>query len=113
MLPSMYDHSMGQPVTVIQKSATKPGVLRFEINRSITGMDHERYSDGVEILGDRPPDQLAKSLFSLGGIERVHINSNVITLDLGKGGVNPSEIINTITKMFTFYLPGVEVPSFK
>ncbi len=76
-------------------------------------MDHERYSDGVEILGDRPPDQLAKSLFSLGGIERVHINSNVITLDLGKGGVNPSEIINTITKMFTFYLPGVEVPSFE
>ena len=76
-------------------------------------MDHERYSDGVEILGDRPPDQLAKSLFSLGGIERVHINSNVITLDLGKGGVNASEIINTITKMFTFYLPGVEVPSFE
>ena len=76
-------------------------------------MDHERYSDGVEILGDRPPDQLAKSLFSLGGIERVHINSNVINLDLGKGGVNPSEIINTITKMFTFYLPGVEVPSFE
>ncbi|MEG3585660.1 MAG: hypothetical protein VX353_00030 [Actinomycetota bacterium] len=104
---------MGQPVTVIQKSATKPGVLRFEINRSITGMDHERYSHGDEILGNRPPDQLARSLFDLGGIERVHINSNVITLDLGKGGVNPVEIINIITKMFTYYLPGVEVPSFE
>ena len=104
---------MGQPVTVIQKSATKPGVLRFEINRSITGMDHERYSHDDEIHGNRPPDQLAISLFGLGGIDRIHINSNVVTLDLGKGGVNPVEIINTITKMFTFYLPGVEVPSFE
>ena len=104
---------MGQPVTVIQKSATKPGVLRFEINRSITGMDHERYSRDQVIHGNRPPDQLAKSLFGLGGIERIHINSNIVTLDLGKGGVNPVEIINTITKMFTFYLPGVEVPSFE
>ena len=105
--------SMGQPVTVIQKSASKPGVLRFEINRSITGMDHERYTFGEEIFGDRPPDQLAKSLFDLGGVEKVHINSNVITLDLGKGGVNPAEIIRTITQMFTYYLPGVEVPSFE
>ncbi len=104
---------MGQPGTVIQKSATKSGVLRFEINRSITGMDHERYSYGDDILGNRPPDQIAKSIFDLGGVERVHINSNVITLDLGKGGVDPVEIINSITQMFTFYLPGVEVPSFE
>ena len=43
---------MGQPVTVIQKSSSKPGVQRYEINRSITGMDHERYEASDEILGE-------------------------------------------------------------
>lgn len=104
---------MGQPVTVIQKSVTKPGVLRFEINRSITGMDHERYSQEQEILGRRPPDELARALFGLGGIERIHINSNVITIDQAKGQITPAQIVKTITEMFTYYLPGVEVPSFE
>tara|TARA_B100000519_G_C14155852_1_gene396845 strand:- start:358 stop:735 length:378 start_codon:yes stop_codon:yes gene_type:complete len=108
-----YHHNMGQPVTVIQKSVTKPGVLRFEINRSITGMDHERYSQDEEILGSRPPDVLAKTLFDLGGIDKIHMNSNVITIDQAKGQINPALIIKTITEMFTFYLPGVEVPSFE
>ena len=108
-----YDHNMGQPVTVIQKSVSKPGVLRFEINRSITGMDHERYSIEQEILGERPPDQLAKALFNLGGIEKIHMNSNVITIDQAKGQINPADIAKTITEMFTYYLPGVEVPSFE
>ena len=108
-----YDHIMGQPVTVIQKSVTKPGVLRFEINRSITGMDHERYSLDQEILGTRPPDELAKAIFNLGGIEKIHMNSNVITIDQAKGQINPADIVKTITEMFTYYLPGVEVPSFE
>lgn len=108
-----YDQNMGQPVTVIQKSVTKPGVLRFEINRSITGMDHERYSIEREILGTRPPDELAKALFNLGGIEKIHMNSNVITIDQAKGQINPADIAKTITEMFTYYLPGVEVPSFE
>ena len=108
-----YDQNMGQPVTVIQKSVTKPGVLRFEINRSITGMDHERYSIENEVLGTRPPDELAKALFNLGGIEKIHMNSNVITIDQAKGQINPAEIAKTITEMFTYYLPGVEVPSFE
>ena len=87
-----YDHNMGQPVTVIQKSVSKPGVLRFEINRSITGMDHERYSIEQEILGKRPPDELAKALFNLGGIEKIHMNSNVITIDQAKGQISPADI---------------------
>jgi hypothetical protein len=108
-----YDHNMGQPVTVIQKSVSKPSVLRFEINRSITGMDHERYSIEQEILGKRPPDELAKALFNLGGIEKIHMNSNVITIDQAKGQISPADIAKTITEMFTYYLPGVEVPSFE
>jgi len=104
---------MGQPVTVIQKTSSKPGVQRFEINRSITGMDHERFDSSEEILGDRPPDQLARSIFALGGVDKITMNSNVITLDLGKGGVDSNKIMALIVDLFTYYLPGVEVPSFE
>ena len=104
---------MGQPVTVIQKSSSKPGVQRYEINRSITGMDHERYESSNEILGERPPDKLAKAIFELGGVDKITMNSNVITLDSGKGGVDPNQVMAIIVDMFTYYLPGVEVPSFE
>jgi hypothetical protein len=76
-------------------------------------MDHERYSQDQEILGTRPPDELAKALFNLGGIEKIHMNSNVITIDQSKGQISPAQIVKTITEMFTYYLPGVKVPSFE
>lgn len=102
---------MGQPVTVVQKSSSKPGVVRFEINRSITGMGHERYTSDVEVSGERPPDVLARTLFEVGGVDGVHINSNVITVDLGKG-TDASALKGVIEDMFIFYGPGVEVPAF-
>lgn len=102
---------MGQPVTVKQKPSAKPGVMRYEINRSITGMGHERYRVGDEISGDRPPDILARRLFEHGGIDGIHINSNVITLDLGKGA-DVDGIAEVIADLFTYYRPGVEVPAF-
>lgn len=102
---------MGQPVTVKQKPSAKPGVMRYEINRSITGMGHERYLAGDEISGDRPPDILARRLFEHGGIDGIHINSNVITLDLGKGA-DVEGIADVIAELFIYYRPGVEVPAF-
>lgn len=102
---------MGQPVTVVQKPSSKPGVVRFEINRSITGMGHERYEADQEITGDRPPDVLARRLFAHGGIDRIHMNSNVITIDLGKGG-DVDGLRDVIEDLFIYYRPGVEVPSF-
>ncbi|MEC7923936.1 MAG: hypothetical protein VYB80_01850 [Actinomycetota bacterium] len=104
---------MGQPVTVVQKSSSNPGVQRYEINRSITGMDHERFEVSEEIYGERPPDKLARAIFELGGVDKITMNSNVITVDLGKGGVDPNQVIAIIVDMFTYYLPGVEVPSFE
>lgn len=102
---------MGQPVTVVQKASSKPGVVRFEINRSITGMGHERYRADDEVSGDRPPDRLARALFETGAVDGVHINSNVITVDLGKGS-DPGELRELIENMFIYYGPDVEVPSF-
>ena len=76
---------MGQPVTVVEKPSSNPGLVRFEINRSITGMGHERYSSAADAMTDRPPDELARRLFERGGIDSLHINSNVITVELGRG----------------------------
>ncbi len=103
---------MGQPVTVVHKPSTKPGVERFEINRSITGMDHERYVAGQEVDGDRPVDQIARTLLEHGGVDGLSINSNVITVDVAKGGLDIEATKALIADMFTYYRPGVEVPVF-
>lgn len=109
---SKYDPgAMGQPVTVIEKPSSRRGVIRFEINRSITGTGHERYSPDRLVEGDRPPDELARRLFERGGIDSLHMNSNVITVDLAKGSSSHG-IRELIQDLFTYYRPGVEVPSF-
>lgn len=100
---------MGQRVTVIEKPSSRPGVVRFEINRILTGMGHERYRAGQLVEGDRPPDVLARRLFDRGGIDAVHINSNVITVDLDKGA-DTAGIVEIIGDLYTYYVPGVEVP---
>ncbi len=100
---------MGQPITVVEKPSSNPGVVRFEINRSITGMGHERYRSADDAVTDRPPDELARRLFARGGIDAVHVNSNVITVDLQKGA-RTDGIRELIEELFIYYRPGVEVP---
>ncbi len=102
---------MGQPVTVVKKPSSNPGLVRFEINRSITGMGHERYvaAPGPEL--DRPCDELARRLFDHEGVQGVHMNSNVITVSMSFGA-DELAMVETIEGLFTYYRPGVEVPSF-
>lgn len=100
---------MGQPVTVVQKSTSRPDVIRFEINRSITGMDPHRYTAGEEIQGDSPPDRVAKRLFAHPGVDGVHVYSNVITVDLGDGVVPAEQLRADIETLFIYYGEGVEV----
>jgi hypothetical protein len=101
---------MGQAITVVQKPSPEPCVVRFETNRSLTGMGHERYRRGEPIVGVRPVDELARRLFARGGIDGVHVYSNVITVDLSKGssGAGIAEIIHDL---FTYYRPGVTPPT--
>lgn len=103
---------MGQPVTVVQKPSSNAGVVRFEINRSITGMGHERYIEAPGAERDRPVDELARRLFEHEGVEAVHVNSNVITVNMSFGA-DSSALSDTIESLFTYYRPGVEVPSFE
>jgi len=75
---------MGQPITVVEKPSSRTGVVRYETNRALTGMGHERYRAGDEILGTAPADELARRLFDRGGITGVHVNGNVVTVELAE-----------------------------
>ncbi len=101
--------AMGQPITVIEKPSSRPGVVRFEINRSLTGMGHERYSAGDVIDGERPVDELARRLFARGGIDRIHVNSSVITIDCSKG-FDAGAIADVIRSLFLYYGDGAAAP---
>lgn len=101
---------MGQPIVVVEKpSIANPGMVRFETNRAITGMGHERYVAGAEVRGDRPPDELARRLLAHGGIESVHINGSVVTVDLTKGH-DAGGLREIIEGLYIHYPPTAEDP---
>jgi hypothetical protein len=99
---------MGQPVTVIEKPSSRPGVVRYDTNRVLSGMGHEYFRSLDDVQGDTPSDLLARRLFERGGIEAVHVNSNVITVHLADGSP-PTGIKDIIEDLYTYYRPGVEV----
>ena len=75
-------------------------------------MGHERYAAAPGPELDRPCDELARRLFGHDGVESVHINSNVITINMGFGA-DDTAMQETIEQLFIYYRPGVEVPSFE
>ena len=93
---------MGQSVTVVRKKSSNPEVVRFEINRSLTGMGHERYRSLADVQQNRPVDVLARRLLEQGGIDGVHVNSSVITVDLA-GGYTGEGLEDIIRDLFRFY----------
>jgi hypothetical protein len=97
---------MGQPVTVIEKPSSIPGVVRFETNRPLTGMGHEIYRSADDVLADRPADLVARTLFEVDGVESVHVNGNVITVSI-KG--TPVGLKGRLEELFIYYREGVEV----
>ncbi len=101
---------MGQPIAVVRKPSPEPDVARFETNRTLTGMGHERYVAGVAVSGDRPPDELARRLFERGGVRSVHIYSNLVTLQL-EPGAKVDGVEDIIRDLYIHYRPGV-TPSY-
>jgi hypothetical protein len=98
---------MGQPITVTVRPGVRNDVRHFELNRSLTGMQTDRYKAGQEISGTKPPDELARRLFDL-GVSAVTIYSSVVTV------VAPAEqwsslqarVEDTIVNLFIFYRDG-------
>jgi hypothetical protein len=76
---------MGQPITVVEKPSSNPAVMRFETNRPLSGMGHERYVAPPDPLLRRPVDELARRLFAHGGVTAVHINGAMVTVSLAPG----------------------------
>ncbi|GJM37397.1 MAG: hypothetical protein DHS20C19_07640 [Acidimicrobiales bacterium] len=100
---------MGQPVTFLRTSSPKPGVVRFELNRTLTGMGHERYKAGDEIIDTRPPDVLAKRIFECGNVESIHMYGSMVTVSLAT--TDPADLESVVEELYTYYVPGVEIPS--
>jgi hypothetical protein len=97
---------MGQPISVVRKPTTRPALVRFEINRTLTGTGHERYRADTPVSGERPPDELARRLFDKGGIASVHIHSNIVDVELEAGGTADG-VEDVIRELYIHYKPGV------
>jgi hypothetical protein len=103
---------MGQLVGVVEKPSATPGVVRFELNRSLTGMGHERFGSVLDAVGDTPGASLARQLFASGRVGAVHVYGNIVTVDLAKG-FDSTGLAEIVREMYRYWKPGVEPPSFE
>lgn len=103
---------MGQLVGVVEKQSAVPGVVRFELNRSLSGMGHERFTSAADAIGPRPAASLARELFATGQVTGVHVYGNIVTVDLRKG-FDSTGLIDIVREMYRYWKPGVEPPSFE
>lgn len=103
---------MGQLVGVVEKPSATPGVVRFEINRSLSGSGHERFRSIRDAYGNSPSDELARRMFNTGQVAGVHVFSNIITVDLAKG-FDSTGLADLVKNLYTYWRPGVEPPSFE
>lgn len=103
---------MGQLVAVTEKSSSTPGVVRFEINRTLSGQGHERFRSILDAHGNTPSDELARQLFGTGQVAGVHVYANIITVDLEKG-YDSSGLSDLVRDLYMYWKPGVQPPSFE
>lgn len=103
---------MGQPVVVVERPGRRPGIVRYEANRTLTGQGHEHFATIGDAVGDRPAAELARRLFATGKIDSVHMFSNMITVDL-QDGSNAEGLGTVIEDLYQYWRPGVEPPAFE
>jgi hypothetical protein len=102
---------MGQQVAVVEKPSPRPGVMRFETNRSLTGMGHERFTSMSDAVGPRPAAALARQLLSTGKVDSVYIYGNIISVDISKG-FSSDGLSDVVRNMYQYWKPGMEMPTF-
>ena len=98
---------MGQTITATVRAGAAPGVRIFDLNRSLTGMDIERYStvEEARAKGMRPPDVLAARLLAAGALS-VSIYSNVVTVEAAESGWTGSledQALFLVEHLFEYY----------
>jgi len=102
---------MGQLVGVVEKPSSTPGVVRFELNRSLSGMGHEHFEAADQPDGSTPSSSVARMLLDTGQVTGVHIYGNMITLDVAKGR-DTAGLSDIVREMYRYWKPGVELPTF-
>ena len=100
---------MGQPVAVTPLPSSQPGLLRFEANRSLTGMGHEHYTSLDQAGGPGSAPTLARRLLQTGQVDSVHVYGNIVTVDLHKGFTGDS-LSPIIEDLYTYYREGFVPP---
>lgn len=103
---------MGQLVAVTEKPSASPGVVRFELNRTLSGQGHERFRSVLDAHGATPSDVVARLLFGTGKVAGVHVYANIITVDLEKG-YDADGLADLVRDMYQYWKVGVEPPSFE
>ena len=102
---------MGQLVAVSEKPSSHAGIVRFELNRALTGMGHEHFLSAAEAFGPRPAAELARRLFATGQVDAVHVYSNIVTVDLARHG-DPGPLTEVVRTLYRYWQPGMQPPSF-
>lgn len=103
---------MGQLVGVVEKPSSTPGIVRFELNRSLSGMGHERFTSVLDAVGPKPSASLARELFATGKVAGVHVYGNMVTVDIEKG-YDSSGLSDVVQEMYRYWKPGVVPPEFE
>lgn len=101
---------MGQPVAVEQKSGGTAAIIRFETNRSLTGMGHERFASVAEAKGTRPAAVVARRLLESGQVAWVHVFGNIVTVQLSTGA-SQSGLDGIVRDLYQYWKPGMTPPS--
>jgi len=103
---------MGQLVAVTEKPSSTRGVVRFEINRSLSGMGHEHFASVDDAWANTPSDELARRMFATGQVDAVHVYGNIITVDIVKGH-DSAGLADIVRDLYQYWKPGVEPPAFE
>jgi len=103
---------MGQLVGVVEKKSSTPGLVRFELNRNLTGMGHEHFTSATDAVGPRPSAELARRLFGTGQVGGVHLFGNIVTVDLAKGYTSDG-LSDVVRDLYQYWKPGMTPPAFE
>ena len=103
---------MGQPVAVEQSAGGSPAIVRFETNRSLTGMGHERFTSADQAKGPRPAAVLARRFFESGQVAGVHVYGNIISATLAPGATQ-SGLDEIVRDLYQYWKPGMVPPAFE
>jgi len=101
---------VGQPVDVKQSQAGVAGRIRFELNRTLTGQGHEKFTSASQAVGPRPAAELARRLFDSGAVLGVHVFANIVTIDLVPGS-RDGDLAKIVTDLHQYWKPGMKPPT--